>query len=153
MRSYSRRQIIKSSLVSAGALAALPAWMHGAEAPKAAGAFNGTDVVTLGKTGIKTTRLAFGTGFDGFNRSSDFTRMGKESFERVMHHGLEQGVSFLDMADLYGSHPFRQGCRQGHRANKLVLLSKIWPRKEETVEPSGGAKVASTVSGRSWIPR
>lgn len=140
MRSYSRRQFIKSSLVSAGALAAAPALMCGAEAPKTPGAFNGTDIVTLGKTGIKTTRLAHGTGFNGYNRSSELTRMGKEAFERVMHRSLDQGISFLDMADLYGSHPFVKDTVKGIKRDKLVLLSKIWPRKENWVTPSGGAK-------------
>ena len=34
--------------------------------------------VTLGKTGIKSSLIGFGTGFNGYQRQSHMTRMGKE---------------------------------------------------------------------------
>lgn len=137
MQRFSRRDFLKTSLVGTAVLTAVPAaWAAAETAPR----FRGTDIVTLGKTGIKASRLAQGTGFNGYNRSSAQTRAGKQAFDRLVRHGLDEGINFLDMADLYGSHPFVKDVIKGLPREKLVLLSKIWPRKESWVTPSGGAK-------------
>jgi predicted aldo/keto reductase-like oxidoreductase len=65
--------------------------------------------------------------------------MGKDSFDRLLRHSLDQGVTFIDMADLYGTHPFVRDAVKGMPRDKLVLLSKIWPRKESWVTPSGNS--------------
>ena len=56
-----------------------------------------------------------------------------------MRHGIDEGISFLDMADLYGSHPFVKDVLKDLPRDKFALLSKIWPRKADWVTPSGGA--------------
>jgi 1-deoxyxylulose-5-phosphate synthase len=137
MRHFTRRDFIKASLAGAGCLAAAPSLVRAAEAPAS---FRGTDIVTLGGTGIKTSRLAQGTGYNGYNRSSAHTRAGKAAFDRLVRHSLDEGIRFLDMADLYGSHPFVRDVIKDLPRDKFVLLSKIWPRKESWVTPSGGAK-------------
>jgi predicted aldo/keto reductase-like oxidoreductase len=101
---------------------------------------SGTDIVELGKTGVKVSRLAQGTGYNGHDHSSEQTRAGKASFDRLLHHALDNGISFLDMADLYGSHPFVEEVVKGIPRSKLTMLSKIWPTKANWVTPSGGAK-------------
>ena len=111
-----------------------------AQPTTAAVSLKGTDIVPLGKTGIKVTRLAQGTGYNGFNHSSAQTRQGKEAFDRLLKHSLDQGIRFLDMADLYGSHPLVKDVIKNLPRDKYVLLTKIWPRKEDWVTPSGGAK-------------
>ncbi len=110
--------------------------------PQAPGktSFQATDRVLLGKTGIRASRLALGTGFNGYNHSSAQTRQGKEAFDRLLRTGLDRGLNFLDMADLYGSHPFVKEVVKGIPRSNLVMLSKIWPRKEKWNEFSGGAK-------------
>lgn len=137
-RPFSRRDFIRTSLAGAGVLATTPAWLRGAE--PAAASFKGTDLVPLGQTGIKVSRLAQGTGFNGYNRSSEHTRQGKEKFDRLVHHSIDEGVRFMDMADLYGSHPFVKDVLKGMNRDKFALLTKLWPRKETWVTPSGGAK-------------
>jgi 1-deoxyxylulose-5-phosphate synthase len=137
MSHLSRRDFIRASLAGAGLLAAVPGLVCAAEG---GGDYKGSDIVTLGKTGIRTTRLAQGTGFNGFNRSSAQTRAGKEAFDRLVRHSIDEGVRFMDMADLYGSHPFVKDVLKGMPRDKFTLMSKIWPRKEEWVTPSGGAK-------------
>lgn len=137
-RPFSRRDFIRTSLAGAGVLATTPAWLRGAE--PAAASFKGTDLVLLGQTGIKVSRLAQGTGFNGYNRSSEHTRQGKEKFDRLVHHSIDEGVGFMDMADLYGSHPFVKDVLKGMNRDKFALLTKIWPRKASWVTPSGGAK-------------
>lgn len=138
MRQCHRRQFFKTSIAGAG-LMAMPGLLRAAPAPAVEG-FLGSDIVPLGKTGIKVSRLAQGTGFNGYNHSSAHTRQGKAAFDRLLHHSLDQGVTFIDMADLYGSHPFVKDVVKGLPRDKYVLLSKIWPRKENWVTPSGGAK-------------
>ena len=137
MREYSRRHFLKAGFTGAGALMTVPSLFS---AESAAGSFKGNDIVPLGKTGIKVSRLAFGTGFNGYNQSSELGRSGKENFDHVFRHGLDQGIKFIDMADLYGTHPFVKDCIKDLPRDKYVLLSKIWTREESWVTPSGGAK-------------
>ena len=137
MRSFNRRDFFKTSIAGAGLLAAAPRLLRAAEPVMH---FNGSDIVELGKTGIKLSRLAQGTGTNGFNRTSAQTRAGKESFDRLLRHSLDQGVSFIDMADAYGSHPFVKDVIKDLPRDKFALLSKIWPEKTNWGTPSGGAK-------------
>jgi 1-deoxyxylulose-5-phosphate synthase len=132
----SRREFIHKALAGAGALALAPALVYSESATVS---FKGSDVVTLGRTGIKASRLAQGTGYNGYNRSSEHTRQGKAAFDRLVRHSIDQGISFMDMADLYGSHPFVKDVIKDLPRDKFTLLSKIWPRKEDWVSPSGGA--------------
>jgi len=140
MRQCTRRHFLKSTLSGAGVLLTAPALSERLCAGPTSAGFHGSDLVPLGKTGIKVSRLAQGTGFDGYRRSSEHTRQGKDKFDRLMRHSLDAGVRFIDMADLYGSHPFVKDVVKGLPREKLVLLTKIWPRKEDWVTPSGGAK-------------
>jgi aryl-alcohol dehydrogenase-like predicted oxidoreductase len=123
-----------------GAVVAGPAWLRGAEANKAVRGGRATDIVTLGRTGIKASRLAQGTGFNGTGRSSAHTRLGEKAFDELIRHSLDQGIRFMDMADLYGSHSYVRHALQGVPRDRYIVLSKIWPRKEYWVSPSGGAK-------------
>jgi len=131
---FSRRQFIGNALAGAGAL------MAGSTLLKAAGTRKKvTDIITLGKTGIKTTRLAQGTGWNGSGRSSAHTRMGEKAFDELLHHDIEQGIRFIDAADLYGSHRYVNHALEGIRREDCAFLSKIWPKKEFWNSPSGGA--------------
>jgi 1-deoxyxylulose-5-phosphate synthase len=148
---YSRRQFITTALAGTGILAAGSGWLSAAEgkkggrkkkaaAPAAAGKGQATDIVTLGSTGIKTTRIAQGTGWNGGARSSAHTRMGEKAFTELMRHGIDQGIGFVDTADLYGAHPYVRTALNGVSRDKYIVLSKIWPRKEFWNSPSGGAR-------------
>ena len=137
MGSFNRRDFLKASIAGAGLLATAPRLLRAA-GPVAH--FNGADIVELGKTGIKVSRLAQGTGFNGYNHSSEHTRQGKAAFDRLLRHSLDEGISFIDMADLYGSHPFVKDVIKDLPRNKLSLLSKIWPENASWVKSSGGAK-------------
>lgn len=138
MRHCTRRRFLQTSLAGAGLLATAPALLSGAQ-PTVAGSFKGSDIVELGKTGIKASRLAQGTGYNGYDRSSEHTRQGKKAFDQLVRHSLDQGINFFDMADLYGSHPFVKEIIKDLPRDKYTLLTKIWPRKEKWVTPSGGA--------------
>jgi len=137
MNTFTRRDFLKTSLAGAGLATLTPQVLRAAEP---ATRFSGADIVELGKTGIKVSRLAQGTGYNGFDHSSEQTRMGKDGFDRLLRHGLDHGISFIDMADLYGSHPFVKDVIKGMPRNKLALLTKLWPQNANWVTPSGGAK-------------
>ena len=140
MSDFTRRDFIKTTAGSAAMLGVAGGLSAAATTAPALPRFAGEGIVPLGKTGIEVSRLAQGTGFNGYDRSSEQTRAGKESFDRLMRHGIERGIRFIDMADLYGSHPFVNEVIRGLPREKFVLLSKIWPRPEKWVTPSGGAR-------------
>lgn len=151
----SRRQFITTALAGAGVLAAGTGLASGAEGNRKKGAKDkaakgqsakgaaakgqATDIVTLGATGIKTTRIAQGTGWNGGDRSSEHTRLGQEAFTKLVRHSLDQGIAFVDTADLYGSMPYVGRALKGVPQDKYIVLSKIWPRQEFWNTFSGGA--------------
>jgi len=136
MSQYNRRDFLKKTAAGAGAILGAGVASGLAESSSS---IHGSDIVPLGKTGINVSRLAQGTGFNGYARSSDHTRLGKAALESLLHHSYDQGIRFFDMADLYGTHPYVREVIKGLPRDQYVLLSKIWAHKENWVTPSGGA--------------
>jgi aryl-alcohol dehydrogenase-like predicted oxidoreductase len=81
-------------------------------------------IVSLGKSGIKTPLLGMGTGFSGGNRSSNITRSGVA--ESLIRQAYEKGIRFFDCADSYGTHPFTAAALKGIPRESYLLSSKIW---------------------------
>lgn len=90
-------------------------------------------LITLGKTGIKTTLLGMGTGFSGYNRSSNITRAGVA--EPLIKQAYNKGIRFFDCADSYGTHPFTAAALKGIPRESYVLSSKIWVSQGGIPEP------------------
>jgi 1-deoxyxylulose-5-phosphate synthase len=87
--------------------------------------FNAHDEVTLGKTGIRTSRLAMGTGTVGFGGASNQTRLGMSPFSRLLVNGYhENGLTFFDTADSYGSHPYVATALKQLPRDKVVVMTK-----------------------------
>jgi aryl-alcohol dehydrogenase-like predicted oxidoreductase len=80
--------------------------------------------VTLGKTGIKTTLLGMGTGYSGYNRSSNITRAGVA--ESLIRTAYEKGIRYFDCADSYGTHPYTKAALSGIPRENYVLGTKMW---------------------------
>jgi aryl-alcohol dehydrogenase-like predicted oxidoreductase len=80
--------------------------------------------ITLGKTGIKTTLLGMGTGFSGYNRSSNITRNGVA--ESVIRSAYEKGIRYFDCADSYGTHPFTAAALKGFARESYTIGTKMW---------------------------
>ena len=93
------------------------------------------ELVTLGKTKIKVSRVGLGTGMSGGNRQSNHTRMGSEKFNALTMGCYERGVRLFDVADLYGTHPFLAGALKNMRREDYVIASKIWFRGGGIPEP------------------
>jgi predicted aldo/keto reductase-like oxidoreductase len=93
------------------------------------------ETVTLGNTGIKTTLLGMGTGYSGYNRSSNITRAGVA--ESLIRTAYEKGIRYFDCADSYGTHPFTAAALKGIPRENYTLGTKMWitsggiPEKEK----------------------
>ncbi len=84
--------------------------------------------VPLGKTGITMSRIGQGTGMRGGDRQSNHTRMGFQKLVDLFQHDYDHGITFYDLADLYGSHIyFREALRSIPR-DKVSILTKLWFR-------------------------
>src|SRR5271156_6508290 len=57
-----------------------------------------TDWVTLGKSGVKVTRLAFGTGTSSGRVQRE---LGQEGFNRLVRHAYDRGVRFFETSETY----------------------------------------------------
>ena len=88
------------------------------------------DRVKLGKTGLKVSRIAMGTGTKGWNYQSNQTRLGLDNFVKIARHGYERGIRFFDMADMYGSQPFVGKALKELPREKLTLMTKMWTYDE-----------------------
>jgi 1-deoxyxylulose-5-phosphate synthase len=90
--------------------------------------------VPLGNTGITMSRIGQGTGMRGGNRQSNHTRMGFTKLVEIFQHGYDHGITFFDLADLYGSHVyFREALRAVPR-DKVAILTKLWFRYDGNPE-------------------
>ncbi len=125
-----RREFIHRTGYAAGAvLLGSRSWAARlAELPPLAQKFSAVDTVTLGSTGIQTSRLAMGTGTVGSGHHSNQSALGVEGLSRLLLNGYDSGLRFFDAADSYGTHPHvAQALKQTDRS-KVTLLTKSWAR-------------------------
>src|SRR5213594_123202 len=129
-----RREFIHRTVYSAGA-----AWLHSAVFARVAFAFpslpqkfTAADTVTLGKTGIQTSRLAMGTGTVGVGHHSHQTALGINGLSDLLLNGYDRGLRFFDSADSYGSHPHVAEALKRVPRDKVTVLTKTWARDAAT---------------------
>jgi predicted aldo/keto reductase-like oxidoreductase len=91
--------------------------------------------ITLGRTGIKSSLIGFGTGYSGGNRSCNMTRSGREKGVALLRYAWDRGIRMYDGADLYGTHPFIAEAFKDKSREDYVLVSKIWVRPGGIPEP------------------
>ena len=94
--------------------------------------FSATDTVTLGSTGIKTSRLAMGTGTVGYDHHSNQTALGVKGLSDLLLNGYDRGLRFFDAADSYGSHPHVAEALKDVPRDKVTVLTKTWARDPVT---------------------
>jgi aryl-alcohol dehydrogenase-like predicted oxidoreductase len=90
--------------------------------------FTAADTVTLGKTGITTSRLAMGTGTVGSGHHSHQTALGVKGLSELLLNGHDNGLRFFDAADAYGSHPHVAEALKHVPRDKVTVLTKTWAR-------------------------
>jgi aryl-alcohol dehydrogenase-like predicted oxidoreductase len=90
--------------------------------------FAAEDTVTLGNTGIRTSRLAMGTGTVGAGHHSNQTALGIGGLSSLLLNGYDQGLRFFDAADTYGSHPHVAEALKHVPRDKVTVLTKTFSR-------------------------
>src|ERR1700686_5368385 len=90
--------------------------------------FSASDTVTLGGTGIKTSRLAMGTGTVGSGHHSHQTALGVKGLSDLLLNGYDHGLRFFDSADSYGSHSHVAEALKHVQRDKVTVLTKTWAR-------------------------
>jgi 1-deoxyxylulose-5-phosphate synthase len=125
-----RREFIIGATCGVGAAwAGSRGWTASARAlPALPRKFTGSDTVTLGKTGITTSRLAMGTGTVGSGHHSHQTALGVKGLSDLLLNGHDNGLRFFDAADAYGSHPHVAEALKHLPRDKVTVLTKTWAR-------------------------
>ena len=124
MAHYSRRDFLKTGLAAAAVAGA-------SGLPLRAARSTATDWVTLGRSGVKVTRLALGTG----TMSGKVQReLGQEQFTRLVRYAYDHGIRFFETAESYGEmHRMLGVALQGIPRDSYRLMSKVTTR--EGVDP------------------
>jgi aryl-alcohol dehydrogenase-like predicted oxidoreductase len=84
--------------------------------------------ISLGKSGLSTTLLGFGTGIHAGNRTSYLTRQEEAKSIATLKHAYDMGLRFFDCADTYGTHGLMKVAMKGMDREALTISSKIWTR-------------------------
>jgi 1-deoxyxylulose-5-phosphate synthase len=122
MARHSRRDFLKTGLAAATLAGVAPRILRGGLL------FDGTrrtatDWVTLGKSGVRVTRLAFGTG----TMSGEVQRsLGQEQFTRTVRYAYDRGIRFFETAESYGDmHRMLGVALKGLPRESYRMMSKI----------------------------
>jgi aryl-alcohol dehydrogenase-like predicted oxidoreductase len=119
MANCSRRNFLKTGL-AAGVLAGA------GSLPVRAARGTATDWVTLGKSGVKVTRLAFGTGtYSGRTQRE----LGQEQFTKLVRYAYDHGIRFFETAESYGDmHRMLGVALKGIPRDSYRLMTKVTTR-------------------------
>jgi aryl-alcohol dehydrogenase-like predicted oxidoreductase len=119
MTHYSRREFLKAGLAAAA--------LAGVESlPLCAARKSATDWVTLGESGVKVTRLAFGTG----THAGRIQRaLGQDQFTKLVRYAYDHGIRFFETSESYGEmHRMLGVALQGIPRDSYRLMSKVTTR-------------------------
>jgi predicted aldo/keto reductase-like oxidoreductase len=127
----SRRQFLGQAAMAAGALA-LGSAVAGRQAMAQAGPATApvlaaakrtaSDIVPLGKTGLKVSRLGVGL---GSNNGAIQARLGQDGFNAFIRHAFDQGITMYDTAQNYQTFPMMAGAIKGLPREKIFIQSKV----------------------------
>jgi aryl-alcohol dehydrogenase-like predicted oxidoreductase len=123
MSPYSRREFLKTG-IAAGTIASVGTLPLHAAKPTA------TDVVTLGKSGVQVTRLAFGT---GSNNGHVQSALGQQEFSTLVAYAYERGIRFFETAESYTTPAMLGEALKPYPRESYVLMNKV--TTDEGVDP------------------
>ena len=123
-RVISRRDFVARTAGLAGAALVAP---HVALAEKR----TATDLVPLGKTGLKISRIGMGTGSRGGRVQFE---LGKAKLTKLVRYAYDKGIRYLDCAQSYKTFPWMGDVIAGLPRDKIFLLSKIGGNPENPAE-------------------
>jgi aryl-alcohol dehydrogenase-like predicted oxidoreductase len=121
MSLHSRREFLKATTAAAGAIAVTGTLPMAAAARQSA-----IDWITLGKSNVKVTRLAFGTGSIGGQVQRE---VGQEGFTKLVRYAYDRGIRFFETAESYGDmHRMLGVALKGIPRDNYRLMSKVTTR-------------------------
>jgi predicted aldo/keto reductase-like oxidoreductase len=123
MSPFSRREFLKSSLAVGTLTSVGTLSLHAASR-------TATDIVTLGKSGMKVTRLAFGT---GSNNGHVQAELGQQEFTRIIHYAYDRGIRFFETAESYVTPAMLGVALKGIPRESYQLMNKV--TTDEGVDP------------------
>ena len=132
---FRRREFLECAAAGAGGVLLGGRLASAGNAP--AGRYDPYEPVTLGKTGLKVTRVGLGTGFRGWRRQSNHTRMGAAKFDALVHAAYDRGIRLFDAADLYGTHPHLARALAKIKRDEYTLVSKVYVRRDRGLPEPG----------------
>jgi aryl-alcohol dehydrogenase-like predicted oxidoreductase len=124
-----RRSFLHGTVTTAGAVAlnAFPYHLFAKTTAKHA-----NDRVKLGPMKVELSRLAMGTGTNGSGGSSNQTKkLGVQGLGDLFRSAYDQGVTFWDSADQYGSHPHLKQALKSIPREKVTILTKTHASTEK----------------------
>jgi predicted aldo/keto reductase-like oxidoreductase len=124
-----RRQFMRASAALAGA-ALLSPWALQELRAAADVKRTAVDQVTLGKTGIKLSRLGIGTGSDNGHIQ---TAGGKKAFIDLIHYAYDRGITYIDTAESYDTFDLIADAIKGLPREKLFIQSKVDGRPDDVL--------------------
>jgi aryl-alcohol dehydrogenase-like predicted oxidoreductase len=120
MADFSRRDFLKTGL-AAGAI------VGAGSLPLTAERETATSYVTLGNSGVKVTRLAFGTGSFSGQVQRD---LGQDQFTKLVRYAYDRGIRFYETAESYGEmHKMLGVALKGVPRDSYQLMSKVTTRQ------------------------
>ena len=125
MSEITRRQFVAGT-TAAGAAALVAPLSFAAES--SSGPRRGSDLVTLGRTGIKTTVLGLGTGTRGGREQRELETAG---FTKLFRHAYDKGVRYIDTADMYKIHPMIRAAIAGLPRDEFFIQTKTRAKTAE----------------------
>jgi len=119
MANFTRREFLQTGL-AAGTLAV------SRSLPLIAQRGSATDMITLGRSGVKVTRLAFGTG----TVSGQVQReLGQDGFTRLVRYAYDRGIRFFETSESYDEmHRMLGIALKGIPRDSYQLMSKVTTR-------------------------
>jgi len=119
MANFTRREFLQTGL-AAGTLAV------SGSLPLIAQRGSATDMITLGRSGVKVTRLAFGTG----TVSGQVQReLGQDGFTRLVRYAYDRGIRFFETSESYDEmHRMLGIALKGIPRDSYQLMSKVTTR-------------------------
>jgi len=99
------------------------------------------DTVSLGRTGLEVSELAFGTWRFGRETTAGNLEIGREAAQELLDTYEAAGGRFIDTADVYGggdSERWIGEWLETRNRDEFVIASKIyWPTREDDANASG----------------
>ena len=123
MRYITRRRFLKTSVGTAALLTGFSELGAGSVSPV-------IGKTTLGNTGLEISRIALGTGTNGWKFKSDQTDLGEKGFVDLAKFAYDHGIHFIDAADIYGSHANVKSVLKEIPRENLKIMTKNLDKAE-----------------------